>query len=199
MRIIETAAPKSVKPADLAKKFAALLKKEGFTFKGKGAELTIYLDNKSVFHIFTTTKGSIGLTGGEGGLIGSEDFGYKVTDRFENLPTMDIKKANALLEKVATATAKQAKKDVALYVKETIGPFAKVKPGLVAFEASYSGPMVICTATKTKSGIEDIIIVAAESRTRKLIGTEIDSLSDLDYVEPITDMNLLLEALSDLA
>lgn len=122
MRTLKTlAAPKKGSNGDQLKQFSAeqlklmvsVLKKAGVPTKANGSK---GYSLNGVFWLGETRNGGLMLVGGEDGFTGDENFGYEISEHFDQYAGLPVNKA---MEKAFTALAKDIAEEIEESAVET--------------------------------------------------------------------------------
>lgn len=149
-----------------------------------------------VFWLGGTRDGGLMLVGGEDGYTGDEEFGYEITEHFEQYANLPVDKS---LEKTFTILAK----DIAKEIAKTSGK-GKSKAGSsnediilkgkmlpANFTGLFKGTPCLFVIDGTKKGLDEKAMVMA-SESRALIGKNIplDKIAEVALINPKTQWNI---------
>lgn len=178
--------------AEQLKLMVSILKKLGVNCKdGKHG---ISLDG--VFWLGETRNGGLMLVGGEDGFTGDEEFGYEITEHFEQEANLPVDKS---LEKTFTVLAKDIAKEIAKTSgkrksksgssNEDIILKAKMLPA--NFTGLYKGVPCLFVIDGTKKGLDEKAMVMA-SEKRAFIGKNIplNDIVEISMINPKTQWNI---------
>lgn len=179
--------------ADQLNLMVNLLKKLGVNCKDN-SKYGCSLDG--VFWLGETRNGGLMLVGGEDGFTGSEDFGYEITEHFEqyaNLPT------DKSLEKTFTILAKDIAKEIAKTSGKRKSKSGSSNEDIILkgkmlpanFTGLFKGTPCLFVIDGTKKGLDEKAMVMA-SESRALIGKDIplDKIAEVALINPKTQWNI---------
>ena len=189
--------------ADQFEIMVRLLKKHGV--KCMVSSKTVSASLGGVFWLGGTRTGGLMLVGGEDGFTGDENFGYEITEQFEQYAGLPVDKS---VEKAFNVLAKDIAKEIEESPVEHNSKSGSSNKDIILkakmlpanFTGLYKSVPCLFVIEGTKKGLDEKAMVMA-SEKRAFIGKNIplNDISEVEVINPKTQWNIFHDTVMTMA